>query len=491
MNPAVTSTLDPIFPKPNRFSSPWLSRYTGVVIGLGLVVLVLAVINLPSDHTGLVIFIGMAALAELANVQLFNISRSRVSVSSVIGIAAILLFGPYGGAITHIASGLTTIITTSTNTSVQKDGRPRASILRRSSFNIAMFVIAAGAAGLFYSWTGGQSGNVMLLSNLLPLLGAATVDVLVNLILLIGVISLQTRRPVIHIWQDDFQWAAPIAIAGNIFGAVLALAYEMFSYLGLAVFMLPILATSYSFRLYVAKSKVYVEQLQKMNAELDEINLGLLETLGAVIDAYDVYTYGHSTQVAVYAGALAEKLKLPESEKNRVIRAALVHDLGKVAVEDSIISKQGPLTNEEFNMVKRHPVIGAQIISRMKGFQDLVELILQHHERWDGRGYPDGLSGNEIRLGARILAMADALDSMFSDRPYRPTRNYKDVIAEIARCSGTQFDPIVAQAFFDLAEEKGRDFFKNSAATVDLAVTKNSNMERDSLDRYLKKSMLS
>jgi putative nucleotidyltransferase with HDIG domain len=294
----------------------------------------------------------------------------------------------------------------------------------------------------------------------------------------------------LQIWNDEFQWAAPIAIAGNIFGAVLALAYEMFAWLGLTVFMLPILATSYSFRLYVANTKVYLEKLQHMNEELDEINLGLLETLGAVIDAYDVYTYGHSNQVAVYAGALAEKLGLPETEKVRLIKAALVHDLGKVAVEDSIIGKQGPLTNEEYNLVKRHPLIGAQIVGRMKGFQDLVDPVLHHHERWDGKGYPDGLAGEEIHLGARILALADALDSMFSDRPYRPTRSYKDVIAEVGRCSGTQFDPIVAQAFFALVEEKGRDFFSNSALIVDKNVHPDGGNELDRLERYLKKSML-
>jgi putative nucleotidyltransferase with HDIG domain len=269
---------------------------------------------------------------------------------------------------------------------------------------------------------------------------------------------------------------------------VLALAYEMFTYLGLAVFMLPILATNYSFRLYVANSKIYIEKLQKMNEELDEANLGLLETLGAVIDAYDMFTYGHSTQVAVYAAALAEKLNIPPAERSLIVKAALVHDLGKVAVMDSIISKPGALTEEEFRQVKRHPEVGAQIVSRMKGFKDLVSLVRHHHERWDGKGYPDGLAGDEIVLGARILALADSLDAMFSTRPYRPARNYKEILTEVARCSGTQFDPRVAQAFFELADEKGRDFFINSAINVDQVLHENHLEDLGKVDRYLKKT---
>ena len=172
----------------------------------------------------------------------------------------------------------------------------------------------------------------------------------------------------------------------------------MFTYLGLAVFLLPILATSYSFRLYVSNSKVYVDQLEKVNKNLDDANMGLLETLGAVIDAYDMYTFGHSTQVAVYAGELATRLGMSPEEHQKIIKAALVHDLGKVPIYDSIIRKKGRLTDEEYNLLKRHPAIGAEIISRMKGLQDLIPIVRHHHERWDGLGYPDGLAGEEIPL---------------------------------------------------------------------------------------------
>ena len=237
--------------------------------------------------------------------------------------------------------------------------------------------------------------------------------------------------------------------------------------------------------------KGYVDKLEDMNLTLGEINLGLLETLGAIIDAYDVYTYGHSTQVATYAAAIVERLDLPPDEQARVVKAALIHDLGKVGIMDSIISKPGPLTDEEYNILKRHPVIGAEIINRMKGFQDLVPLVRHHHERWDGRGYPDGLEKDEIPIGARVLAMADSLDAMLSDRPYRPTRSMKEVVEEVTSCTGTQFDPVVVEAFFDVKATKPRDFFKNSAAFIDKSVLVNQMGYISGGMRYfIKKDML-
>ena len=489
MGEASTIPVAPISPAKKKTPSPWLPWYTYGVAAMGAIFLIFALVQLPEDWPGLLVFALLAALVELINTEMYTSSRSRVSVSSVIGIAAIMLFGPLAGAVVHVANGFMTAVTTSIRSRHRKVERRRVSALSRALFNTGMFITSASVAGTAYYLVGGRTGNVMQVSNLIPLLVAATVDVLMNLGLLIGVITLQTGRPISELWNEDFQWAAPIAIAGNIFGAVLALAYEMFAYLGLTVFMLPILATNYSFRLYVNNSKGYIEKLKEMNEELDEVNLGLLETLGAVIDAYDMFTYGHSTQVAVYASALAEKMNLPLEERSIIVKAALVHDLGKVAVMDSIISKPGALTDEEFQQIRRHPEIGAQIVSRMKGFKDLVDLVRHHHERWDGKGYPDGLAGEQIVRGARILAMADSLDAMFSTRPYRPARSYQEILAEVARCSGTQFDPEVARAFFALAEEKGPEFFINSATNVDQVLHEGNLEDLGKFDRYLKNNI--
>ncbi len=472
-----------------RKQSQWLPVYTNGITGLGLAVLIIALRDFPADRSGLIVFALSAAIAELSDVELFKSSRSRVSVSSIIALASILAFGPLAGAITHLASGLMTGVTTTLRS--QQPEVDRASWVQRSAFNTGMLLVSTALAGWVYVWSGGTVGSVAQVANAFPLLAAATTDVLVNLTLLILVIALQTRRSPVHIWQQDFQWATPIAIVGGLIGgAALAMAYEMFRLLGYVVFMLPILATTYSFRLYVSNMKVYVDQLERTNLALDEANLGLLETLGAVIDAYDVYTYGHSTQVAIYAQAIAEKMHLSLEQQAVIVKGALVHDVGKVGVLDAIVSKQGPLTEEEYNLLKRHTVIGAEIVGRMKGLQSLVPLVRHHHERWDGRGYPDGLAGDEIPLGARIIALADALDAMFSDRPYRPTRTYREAIEEVRRCAGRQFDPQVVAALFAVSQERGSSFFKNSAATVDRVLQTTGRGSPGKDRRHLKKSVL-
>lgn len=469
--------------------SRWVPLYTGTIILLGVVILLVALTHLPAHRLNLLLFAGMATLAELGSVKLFISSRhSHVSVSSMIAIASILALGPFAGVLVYVTSGMMTGIKTARHD--RRLGNGRATWLRRLAFNTSMFATAAAAASGVYVLLGGTPERVSQASNILPLIAAATVDTLVNVVTLVGVLTLQTGRHPLHIWKQDLAWAMPICIAGGVIGGGgLALAYEMFHVLGLVVFFLPIIATSYSLRLYAANMKVYVNQVEEMNRTLYEANLGLLETLGAVIDADDLYTYGHSAQVSVYAGAIARKMGLSGQEQSLVIRAALVHDIGKVGVMDSIISKPGPLTVDEYHTVKRHTIIGAEIVGRTKGLQEFVPLVKHHHERWDGRGYPDGLAGKAVPLGARILAVADCLDAMCSDRPYHPTRNVRDVMEMLAQGSGTQFDPEVIAALMAVVEEKGPGFLQNSADSVDKARP----AEPGSVNlqaRYLKKSMI-
>jgi putative nucleotidyltransferase with HDIG domain len=473
-----------------RDRSRWVPLYAGGISALGTVIILIALVYFPEDRLGLILFAILAAAAELGSIELFVNSRSRVSASSMFATAGILVFGPLAGALIDMTSGIMTVVTT-TILQHQLPRHGRASWLQRSAFNVGMLVTAQAVAGCAYVLAGGAIGSVARVSNMVPLMAAVSAGALANQLILIGVITLQTGQRPLSIWRRDFQWATPIAILGSILGGgALALAYEMFGLLGLVVFCLPILATGYSFRLYVNHTKVYVNKLEEMNDSLDEVNLGLLETLGAVIDADDVYTYGHSAQVAVYAGAIAEKLGLPREEQAVIVKAALVHDIGKVGVMDSIMGKQGPLTDEEYGVLKRHSIISAEIVGRMKGLHELVPLVRHHHERWDGKGYPDGLAGAEIPLGARILALADSVDAICSDRPYRPTRSFREVMAEVPRCSDKQFDPAVVKAFLAVVEEKGQSFFKNSAVTVDRAVLLAGMGTVNTASRYLKKSMI-
>jgi putative nucleotidyltransferase with HDIG domain len=478
--------------KKEQERSTWVFLYTSVVTVLGIAIIVLALRDPPQDRFGVLLFAILGVIAELFSVELFVSTRgSRVSVSSVIALASVILFGPLAGALTQTFAGLITPIPALIRGEYHNGSR--VAWLQRSAFNTGMWIISAAYAGGIYYILGGSSGHFSNLSSLpLPaLFAAAASNVIINNAILIGVLSVQTGRKPLEIWKGDFGWSVPISILGGVFGGgALAWAYGVLGAFGVLVLFLPVLSTGYSFRLYVSNTKGYLNQLERLNRDLDKSNLGLLATLGEVIDAYDIYTYGHSTQVTVYAKALAEKMGLPQDECDTIMRAALIHDVGKVGITDTIIGKQGPLTDEEYNIVKRHPIIGAEIVSQMVGMQDIVPIVRHHHERWDGRGYPDGLEREEIPLGARILALADTLDTLCSDRPWRPTRSFKAVLHEIMRCSSTQFDPKVVNAFLELADEKGRDFFKNSAVTVDKSVILEGFEVSDQGHRYLKKSMV-
>lgn len=476
--------------------SPWLPFYIRTITVLGMGIAVLAFGSLPEDLTGLLVFAGLSAIAQLGDVELFISSRSRVSVASVVAIASILHFGPLAGVLVSIVSGLMTIITTTLGS--QQSEQERSSRLQRTAFNTAMFCIAAAFAGYAYVLLGGSVGHFTVLWNVMPLSVSATLYTLINIAILIGVISLQTRRSPELLWKQNFQWAAPIDIMGGILGGgLLAAAYQQFQFIGMAALFLPVLAISYSFRLYVDKTKNSIEELEVMNERLEdanqsleEANMNLLEAMGAVIDAYDVYTFGHSNQVSIYAAAITEKMGLSKEEQAIIVRAALVHDIGKVGVTENIIGKQGALSAEEFAVLKRHPVIGAEILSRLKGLQDLVPLVRYHHERWDGLGYPFGLRGEEIPLGARILAVADALEAMLSDRPYRQTRSMQEAMEEIELCSGRQFDPNIVMAVLAMCKEKDRDFFQNSAVMVDSSLYMQGIPDGGERLRYMKKGML-
>ncbi len=471
--------------------SRWVNAYTLLVSSIGVGIVALAIATAPAHWTGVLLFVLLAGLAEWGGAGLFSGSRnSRVSVSSIVALASVLTFGPLAGALTHLGSGIAVALISARQPQSSKSG---ASWVRRSAFNIGMLVIATAAAGLAYQVVGGVPivAGAPILPLLLPLVVAAAADQLVNIGILIGIIVLQTGKRPWAIWQQNFQWGVPIAVLGGVLGGgALALAYAMFGIVGVGVFFLPIAATNYSLRLYTNNMKVYVNRLEEANRRLDGVNVGLLETLGSVIDAYDIYTYGHSTQVAIYAEAIAKQMRLSQDEQSQIFKAALVHDVGKIGIMDSIIGKPTRLTDDEFELVKRHPVIGAEIVGRMEGLRELVPLVRHHHERWDGRGYPDRLAGTAIPLGARILTVADTLDAMFSDRPYRPRRNFEEVRDEIARCSGAHFDPHVVEAFLRVAEERDVSFWRNSAVTVDDLVLADGTETTLTEARLLKKSML-
>jgi len=180
---------------------------------------------------------------------------------------------------------------------------------------------------------------------------------------------------------------------------------------------------------------------------LEAASLNTVYALAAAVDARDHYTYGHSRQVAKYAVAIGKALGLSRRKLERLRIAALLHDIGKIGLSDSIIKKPGPMDEKEWEMMRKHPRLGATIISHTPELADCAPSIWHHHEWQDGSGYPDGLKGEDIPLEARIIAIADAYDTMTTPRAYRETLSLKEALEELRRCANTQFDPQLVETF--------------------------------------------
>ncbi|MFG0250389.1 MAG: HD-GYP domain-containing protein, partial [Phycisphaeraceae bacterium JB051] len=184
--------------------------------------------------------------------------------------------------------------------------------------------------------------------------------------------------------------------------------------------------------------------------DMQSMFLGTLHALTSSIDAKDSYTHGHSERVALMSRSLAKAAGLDDFTCERIYVSGLVHDVGKIGVPESVLCKPGRLTFEEFELIKQHPEIGAKILQDIRQMHDLIPGVLYHHERWDGNGYPHGLAGNDIPLFGRVIGLADAFDAMSTNRTYRRALKHEDVMAEIERCAGTQFDPELAKVFTGL-----------------------------------------
>jgi putative nucleotidyltransferase with HDIG domain len=189
-------------------------------------------------------------------------------------------------------------------------------------------------------------------------------------------------------------------------------------------------------------------ELMESYRRLEESSLEAIESLNATVDAKDPYTAGHSARVQRIALAVAEELGLPAQRLDAVRFGGLFHDIGKIAVPDSLLTKPGALSDDEFAIVQRHPADGAEIVSHFSRLREAVPLIRHHHERWDGKGYPDRLAGDEIPPEACVVGLADAWDAMTTDRPYRGALSVEQAAAEVRKCRGTQFSPVVVDAFF-------------------------------------------
>ncbi len=200
-------------------------------------------------------------------------------------------------------------------------------------------------------------------------------------------------------------------------------------------------------------------RVEKKTNELQQIYFSVLTSLARAVEKKDLGTYGHSIRVSYYSCRIATTLGLPEKDIKNLKGASLLHDIGKIGIGDSILGKRGPLSEDEMRVVRSHPEKGVEILAPLKQFESMLPVILHHHEHYDGSGYPQKISGADIPLFARIIAVGDAYDAILSNRPYRAAADYKKAIQELASCSGKQFDPVIINAFLDTVRKRDEMMF--------------------------------
>jgi diguanylate cyclase (GGDEF)-like protein/putative nucleotidyltransferase with HDIG domain len=361
---------------------------------------------------------------------------STMSLSYAVDFIALLLVGPDLACVTGALSTWS-----QTTFRVRRRNAPHQVL-----FSMAAVVLATAAAGKAYALVGGGL-DAPPLTYALAVAAAAGAYFAVTTSLVAMAVAWSRGGSVFTVWHADFLWTAP----GYVVGAAAAAAFV--SALGHVSALVLLLAVAVPALLTYRSYHVYFERLadeQRQVREVSDLHLATVEALAAAIDAKDNAFTQHVRRVERLAGRLAQQLGMSESDIRGVKTAALLHDIGKLAVPEYILSKPGPLTAEEFARVQAHPRVGAEIISNVPFPYPVVPLVRSHHERWDGSGYPDGLAGEQIPLGARIISVVDYYDALTCDRPYRRAVPEAVAMATLQDEAGRALDPRVVAAFIGM-----------------------------------------
>lgn len=326
----------------------------------------------------------------------------------------------------------------------------------KAIFNVSQAALAVAVSIAFYLSVGGQSllhGNAV---NIPAFVAVLFLFVVVNTIALNGVIAASESRNFLSLLRQRGPKTLVYDLYALPFVYVFAWVYAEYGFLGAAALVLPILG---------------VRELYKNNWELQTANQELLELMVAAIEARDPYTSGHSRRVSKNSRLICESLGMREKAVERIATAALLHDVGKIhEVFGPILSKPGKLTDAEMAVMKTHPIKSEELVMMVSRLRDLAKPVRHHHENWDGSGYPDRLSGDEIPLASRIIMFADTIDAMTTDRPYRRALPSASVKAELKKYRGTQFDPTICDLVLasDLIERLVRADASFEPAPVEL-----------------------
>jgi len=422
------------------------------IAGISIEVLSLGSANFP-DWPLLVALVVLAVAAERTDFSAYG--SSRVSLAFVPIFASVL---------SHGLTGLAFVVPAAVVASAW--GRP----VHKTAFNFGALMLAGlasyGVLTMFHGIDYGEDWPEAFA----PAVLAGGANYLVNSGLVAIAISLSGRVSIREIWSGFFLWLFPHYIILALIGLAMVGAYAALGLWGLGVFIAPPLMMRLSIKQYLDRTAKGVLELRRAHVQLQHAHNqvtdamtslgqaydGTLRSLTAALDARDSETAGHSERVADLTMSIATELGIQtDTDEWRYISwGALLHDVGKIAIPDGILRKPASLTPEEWEAMRGHPEAGFDILRQVDFLKPASDIVLAHHERYDGEGYPRGLKGEEIPFGARIFMIADAFDAMTSDRSYRSAMPAEEALAEILRCSGSQFDPTAVRAFLSVYQKR-------------------------------------
>ncbi len=441
-------------------SSP-LNRETrlyvsGVVAAGSLVILhsAYSLISSPPDVHWLLLA-ALTLISGSANVRLASVPAT-ISVSETFVCTSVLLFGGAAGTVTVALDAVVMSL---------RLEKGRRSGLYRLLFNITAPSVSVWIAARLFVLAGipplsGYTAQIRLIDLALPLLFFALIYFLLNSWLVVLVVALAENLPAFRVWRDNLLWTS-LNYFGGASVAALLVAYRSSLDVALLLVVAPILVVlHFTFRSVLGR----IEDANLHLARVNRLYLSTIETLATAIDAKDQVTHGHIRRVQTFAVELAKSVGIKDEDQIRAIEAAaLLHDMGKLAVPEHILNKPGPLNEAELERMRSHAAIGADILASINFPYPVVPIVRHHHENWDGSGYPAGLKGTEIPVGARVLSVVDCFDALTSDRPYRPRLSTQEALEILAARRGKMYDPLIVDTFVRILD--GMSHEEPSAAT--------------------------
>ena len=417
-----------------------LRIYTNSIIILGFCLLGIGIINYDqtTKMINILFFAILAVITESSSIKLKE--DTALSVVFAIGLATVLIFDPFVASIITFFGILCR---------VEYDKEKGFSIFKHSIFkdlfNGCAYSICAGISGLVYSFSFQYFPLMLNKINIAGTILATLIYVLINSLIYILLMTIIEKGSFKEVLTSHF-WAIRNMLAIAPLGVIIALAFLNFGKFAVILFFVPLLLARYSFKLYMDMRHIYFETIK---------------ALSNAMEAKDKYTNGHSYRVADYAVGIADQMNLSSNRVDQVRTAAILHDIGKIGIADAILNKTGRLEDNEYLAIQQHPQIGAKILSEVDFLTEVANIIKYHHERYDGKGYPEGLTDSRIPIEASILAVADAYDAMTSDRPYRKAMDSSVAMKILFKESGTQFNPIVVRAFQEYLNSKKIEVISN------------------------------